>query len=271
MKFKRIRLAIQRLKMFLNGWSGRLCRSKASDFEIMPWHVLVDYNMRIRWREELGDLNKNRIANMKICCELLNNLVVEPGQIFSLQHIIGEPSGERGFSPGPTIIDGRLDTDSGGGICQISTALFNAALLSNLSILEKHNHSSDVWGEQRIVDLGLDATYSFGRLDLKFENTLCYSVAIKMAVDENQSRLNCSIVSLMNRVPHIEIKSEVIQVLLPKILRNEQTDFANPRKGWIVRTRRFTMEDNSRLQTTYDKTEKYLPITLPMNTGNEVV
>jgi vancomycin resistance protein VanW len=267
MKYKSTRLAIQKTKMFFKGWSGRLCRSKVNDSEIVHWHVLVDYNMRIRWREELGDLNKNRIANMKMCCELLNNLMIEPDQIFSLQHIIGEPLEERGFSLGPTIIDGKLDTDSGGGICQISTALFNAALLSNLRILEKHNHSSDIWGEQRIVDLGLDATYSFGRLDLKFENTHHSGVAIKMAIDDSQCRLNCSIVSPMNMNSEIEIKSEVIQELHPKTHKIFQSALTNLRNGWVVRTIRFTTGGDKKQQITYDKTEKYLPIILPTSTS----
>jgi hypothetical protein len=264
MKYKSIRLVVQNTKSFIKGWSGRFCLAKGDESEVSSWHTLVEYPMKIRWREELGNLNKNRITNMRLCCELINNIIVKPRQIFSLQYIIGEPSAQRGFMIGPTIIDGKLNLDAGGGICQISTALFNTALRCNLRILEKHNHSSDIWGEKRIVDLGLDATYSFGRLDLKFENNFDNSIAIKMIIDEDKHQLKCSILTPVDIDLNIEVKSEIIRELYPRIGRKQHTYPEGLRKGWIVRTRRFVTNSGSRRYISYDRTEKYRPVILPV-------
>jgi len=260
MRCKRLRLFIQYLRDISKGYNGRFSLTKASAQQVSNWCIIVNYSMKILWRKELSEqINRNRIANMKICCQLIDNTIVRKGEIFSLQFIVGEPCRERGFFPAPTIINGKLQMDYGGGICQISTILFNAALRCNLNILEKHNHSSDIWGDERLVELGLDATYAFGRLDLKFENNLETDIVVRLYIDENDRLLVCSILAPIRLDLDVKIETEILREILPcRMKLMEQQKF---RKGWVVLTRRTSLKNGIK-SISYEKIEKYKPVVL---------
>lgn len=261
-KFKHFRLWLDDLKSIARGWYFYFSTCQAGPLEEEdPPYCLADFSTRIKWREGLNEINRNRIDNMKLSCGMVDGLVLEPGEIFSLRRLIGEPTVERGFKKGPMIMRESLGFTTGGGLCQVSTTLFNAALQANLAILEKFNHSIDIWGEERFIDLGRDAIYVYARKDLKFKNTHPNKVIIRIKVLEEEKILNCRILST-NPLPgySVEIQSKIIRELLPKLKSNSLDINFKPIKGWIVVTTRFLKWENGRQQNTYQKREKYQPI-----------
>ncbi len=108
----------------------------------------------------------NRLDNVGLGSSMLNNTLIAPGKIFSVNGTTGERTAAAGFKMAPTIINGKLEDSVGGGMCQVSTTVFNAAFVAGLQIVERHNHALYI----SHYPLGRDATVSYGSYDLKFRN-----------------------------------------------------------------------------------------------------
>lgn len=121
------------------------------------------------------DLSKaGRVHNIKLAASILDGYIVSPGEIFSLNNIIGDTTPEKGYREAPVIVGEELVPGYGGGLCQISSTLYNAALLANLEIIERHNHNLTVF----YLPPGRDATIEYGARDLKFENNTGHHLLI---------------------------------------------------------------------------------------------
>ncbi|AXI08918.1 hypothetical protein CUC15_08310 [Oceanobacillus zhaokaii] len=110
--------------------------------------------------------NLERTHNIKLASEAINNYVLFPGEIFSFNEIVGERTKERGYKRAPVIVRGELAEDIGGGICQVSSTLFNAVDLKGIQIVERYAHSRKV----PYVPTGRDATVSWWGPDFVFKN-----------------------------------------------------------------------------------------------------
>lgn len=108
----------------------------------------------------------DRTENVRIASSLLDGLILAPGQIFSFNDQVGPREIERGFREAKIIVGGKFEPGLGGGVCQVSSTLYNVVLLAGLEITERHNHSVRI----AYVPLGRDATVAFGSKDFKFTN-----------------------------------------------------------------------------------------------------
>jgi vancomycin resistance protein YoaR len=108
----------------------------------------------------------NRTDNIKLAALKTNGTLLYPGSIFSFNEIVGPREKECGFKEALEIVDGEFVPGIGGGICQVSSTLYNAVLLANLDIVERSNHSRPL----SYVPLGQDATVAYDALDFKFSN-----------------------------------------------------------------------------------------------------
>ncbi|MEA4826067.1 MAG: VanW family protein [Clostridium sp.] len=124
--------------------------------------------------------NKPRNTNMRLAAGIIDGTVIAPGEIFSFNKIVGERTKERGFQEAGVFINGNLDTGLGGGICQVSTTLYNAALIADLEIVERSNHSLIV----HYVPLSRDAAVSYGHKDFKFKNNSNHYIYIHANITE---------------------------------------------------------------------------------------
>lgn len=122
---------------------------------------------------------KNRKENIKIASEKFNNMKLNPGDEISFNNIVGEISEATGFKNATVIVGGEYETGIGGGICQVSTTLYNSLILSDLEIVERHNHSRPI----NYVDLGTDAAVARGYKDLKFKNNTNNPIIILTEAD----------------------------------------------------------------------------------------
>lgn len=124
--------------------------------------------------------NYNRKTNLELASKKINGTVIMPGENFSFNTVVGKRTLEAGFKEGTAYIGGKVVPDVGGGICQLSSTLYNTALLANLEIVERSNHIF-LTG---YVAASRDATVYYGSLDFIFKNTRSYPIKI---VSETQN------------------------------------------------------------------------------------
>lgn len=123
--------------------------------------LLASYTTRFpAWR-------KARTHNLRLAASAIDGTLIRPGEVFSYNKEVGPRVKETGFRDALIYVKGKMIPGTGGGICQVSSTVYNAALLSNMEIVERSNHSMPV----PYVPLGRDATVAYGLLDLKFKNT----------------------------------------------------------------------------------------------------
>ena len=113
------------------------------------------------------DDNKNRINNIKITCKRISNTIVKSDEEFSFCDVVGQPSSDDGYKEAHAFVNGKLTNAIGGGNCQVSTTIYNAAKeINGVEITERHEHDKPVG----YIEMGKDATVAYDYLDLKFEN-----------------------------------------------------------------------------------------------------
>ena len=118
--------------------------------------------------------NKNRSNNIYLASEKINGTIIMPGETFSYNQVVGKRTIDAGYKEAGAYAGGKVVQDVGGGICQISSTIYNTALLANLEIVDRSNHQFLT----SYVPVSRDATVSWGGLDFKFKNTRTYPIKI---------------------------------------------------------------------------------------------
>jgi vancomycin resistance protein YoaR len=122
----------------------------------------------------------NRITNIRVGSKRYNGVLLEPGEVFSFGEILGKVGPEQGYKEGRVILEGRTESQYGGGLCQVSSTAFRAALLAGLPILERYNHSFAVsYYTQPYGVPGVDATIYYPSVDFKFKNDTANHILIQ--------------------------------------------------------------------------------------------
>ena len=124
--------------------------------------------------------NANRNSNIQLASDSINGYILKPDAVFSYNQVILSKSNQgQGYKEAGILINGKPATGIGGGICQVSSTLFQAAIYSGITITERHNHSAKVG----YLSPGRDATVSWSGPDLQFKNTLPVAIKIESIVD----------------------------------------------------------------------------------------
>jgi vancomycin resistance protein YoaR len=123
----------------------------------------------------------NRLHNVRLVAQLIDGALIAPGAEFSFNRTTGERTVEKGFREAPVIINGELQTGLGGGVCQVSTTVFNAAYEAGLPIAERTNHALYI----DHYPLGRDATVNYPDLDLRFRNDTSRWMLVRTWVGES--------------------------------------------------------------------------------------
>jgi len=131
----------------------------------------------------------NRIHNLQLASSKLNGILIPPGETFSFNQTLGEVSQSTGYKEAYIIKEGRTILGDGGGVCQVSTTLFRAALNAGLPISERQAHAYRVSYYEQHSDVGLDATVFDPTADLKIKNDTPAHLLIQTQVDLKNSRL----------------------------------------------------------------------------------
>ena len=159
------------------------------------------------------DSTKGRTENLRIASAKINGLILEPGETFSFNEIVGKRTRYAGFQEAPEYAYGELVVGIGGGVCQISTNVYIAAVTSEMDIVRRIEHSSPV----NYTLLGQDATVADGRIDLLFKNTSpgkVYITAHVIPMPNKRNRWQC-VVSMyglsMGQGVQYRLRSETVR------------------------------------------------------------
>ena len=129
------------------------------------------------------DDHKNRINNIKITCSRISDTIVKPDEEFSFCEVVGQPSSSDGYKEAHAFVDGKLVNAIGGGNCQVSTTLYNAAKkIDGVKITERHEHGKEVG----YIEKGKDATVAYDYLDLKFENNNDFDLKLQAYIKNDK-------------------------------------------------------------------------------------
>ena len=136
---------------------------------------------------KLPNDTKARDNNIKLACKIINGAVINSGETFSFWDTLGCPTKEGGYEKAKTFTsNGEVTESYGGGVCQISTTIYNAALkVEGLKVIERHEHSRDV----PYIKDGKDAAVSYNSADLKFKNNLDYDIKIEAKVEDRNVKI----------------------------------------------------------------------------------
>ncbi len=158
-----------------------------------------------------GGSDNNRIINMEIAASRIDGTILYPGEVFSTNEKFGETTKANGYKPAPTILNGKFVDEYGGGVCQISSTLYNAVLYSEVDVVERQNHSLKVG----YLDYGYDATLAGDYIDFKFKNSTNYPIYIESYVTDNE--VVCSIYGYDERPDNRSLKFEnaLVEVIEP--------------------------------------------------------
>ena len=162
------------------------------------------------FRDALGSFSTNvggtdaRKSNVAKAAENCNGTILMPGEQFSFNNVVGQRTIENGFAAAPSYVNGESVDEVGGGICQVSSTLYDACLYANLQIDERHCHPHP----STYIDSGFDATVSWGGPDYRFTNNTEYP--IKVAASYSGGVVSCTIYGTKLKDFKVSLSSEVV-------------------------------------------------------------
>ena len=183
-----------------------------------------------------------RENNINIASDAINGIILGPGDIFSFNETVGEITEENGFDFAPVLQGVDYKSGVGGGICQVSSTLYNVVLRSGLTPLERKSHSLPL----SYVEPGMDATIYGDTIDLKFKNSFNYPICIESYIKDKELFINFYSNNELNNKEYV-LESDVYDVEPAKIKIINDKNLASgktviERKGsdgyWVMVTRK---------------------------------
>ncbi len=211
-----------------------------------------------------------RVENIALATKKLSGVKIENGEVFSFNDVVGQRTEENGFKNAPIIKNGRFEDGVGGGVCQVSTTLYNALLLSNVEILEVHPHSLAV----SYVENSFDAMVSDFYADLKCKNQTGgplyiagYSSqsAVTFVVFGKEQKEEIS--KLSKTVGVIEGEDEIVHN--PNLLKGERVLVSQRKKGYLSQGY-LIVKNGDLVEKRLIREDKYLPMNGIIEVGDDV-
>ena len=204
------------------------------------------------FRDVLGEARTHvsgsagRIGNVKLSAKLINGIVLNSGDTFSYNDSVGKRTEARGFKPAPAYVKGETVDEVGGGICQTSSTLYLACLLSNLEITERYAHRY----VPAYIDWGMDATVSWGGPDYKFTNNTLYPV--KIVTEYSKGYLTIKLLGTNIDGIRVKMTNEVLSKTPWETVYQEDSTMV-PGSPDVVKVTPYTGYKVKTYQTIYDK------------------
>jgi vancomycin resistance protein VanW len=174
------------LKRQLNWWMGKDNFAQV-DPNIKYNHSLIKHkSFLLRPLKDVDMyLQHNKVTNLKIAIGHLHQVVIQPGQTFSIWRLVGRPTKAKGYLEGMTLHNGNVLSNTGGGLCQLGNLLYWMALHSPLTIKERWRHGYDVFPDiNRTIPFACGATLAYNYIDLQLKNDTDYNFQINLWLDE---------------------------------------------------------------------------------------
>jgi vancomycin resistance protein VanW len=144
-----------------------------------------DFSNSLELKQELKP-NEAKNKNLLRAIRSIEQIQINPNEILSFWRIVGNPSKKNGFTESRSLVNGKIVNTIGGGLCQLSGLMYYISLIAQLEILERHNHSIDIYDEEtRFTPLGSDATVAYGYKDLKIRNNLNCPIKFNFCIKDD--------------------------------------------------------------------------------------
>ena len=217
----------------------------------------------------------NRSYNMYLAASKVNGTVLEPGAVFSYNRVVGDRTVAAGYKIAKVYEAGRVVDGLAGGICQVSSTIYNAALYANMDIVERKNHSFPV----SYTPMGQDATVAQGFIDFKFKNTFSRPVKITASVSGGVCRVE--ILGIKEQNIKVEIYNNTISQTPrpvnyeedPSMEKGVEKVIQSGNDGYTVTTTRKVYVNGKLVKTEKMPTSYYSPLAkiIKRNTAEEPV
>lgn len=207
----------------------------------------------------------NRGENIKIAVSKINGKILAPGQTFSFNDVVGPRTEAAGYKLAHAYSGGKIIDDVGGGICQVSTTLYNAVLFSDLEVVSRSNHMFTVG----YVPYGRDAAVSYGSLDFKFKNSTAWPMKIEGTVSKD-NKIYFTIKGTKENTDNTKIEISPVTVKTtnfnikyiddPTLEEGKTKIKQNGMKGYVVDTYKIVKKDGEVISKTKLHTSVYKPL-----------
>lgn len=202
-----------------------------------------------------------RIHNIRATAQTIQDQLLKPGEVFDYSQAIRQTEAKFGYRDAPVIVNGKIVPGIGGGICQVSTTLYNAVLRAGLEVVERRNHSLPV----SYIPLGQDATFANGYINFKFRNSTGSYLLIHTETDDRHI-----VVKLFGNAPAnitYDIESKVVETLPPpeKYVKNpalpvgRKQVLVKGKPGYVVETYRITKNNGAVVAQSRISRDTYSP------------
>lgn len=208
--------------------------------------------------------DKNRGENIKLAVSKINGKILAPGDVFSFNDAVGPRTSEGGYQTAHVYTAGKVVDGIGGGICQVSTTLYNAVLKADLNVVDRRNHMFTVG----YVPYGQDATVSYGTTDFKFSNSTKWPVKIVAGVTKNNNvyfsligtdeQPDKKVIITNQTIKHIPFTTKYIDD--PTLDEGKQTIRQSGKEGLVVDTFKTIKINDKVISQVKLTTSKYQPL-----------
>lgn len=205
--------------------------------------------------------DENRNVNLRVAAEKIDGLIIPPGGKFSFNKVVGPRTEKCGFKKAGVISQGRVIPGLGGGICQVSTTLYKAVLMSGMNIDERHNHS--IYDGINYAERGFDAAVAWGYKDFRFTNSL--DIPVLIACSSGKGCVEIKIYA--EKMPFDDIKLEArneikhpfqTQKKRNSALKKDQVNVVHPGvHGWTIEAYRYITHNGKTREEKLSK-DRYL-------------
>ncbi len=217
--------------------------------------------------------SQGRCTNIRLAASKIDGYVLNPGERFSYNRVVGPRTEAAGFKMAHVYVGNQVVDGIGGGICQVSSALYNAVVMADLKTVSRTNHSIPV----NYVPMGRDATVSYGTIDYVFENNKSYPVIIKATVEGTNLTVAVSGTSEMDytvefvSVYNSQIPFGTITVEDDTLPEGEQKIISSGSNGSVYDSYRVYKRNGIEYDRKYESKSRYMPTSQKVAVGTKKI
>ena len=184
---KQQRLRLQVIKRYITDRGRGYYAKMNKAYLITPQDLQKDFLYTIQTAQRITPSSSlaQKLNNLRLAAQKISYVCIPPKAIFSFWKWVGEPTEKQGFMQSRSILQGIVQNEMGGGLCQLSGILHYLILETGFLPLERHSHSIDIYTEEeRFAPLGTDATVAYGYKDFRFINTFATPIVFSFLITD---------------------------------------------------------------------------------------
>lgn len=246
---------------------------------ILPMNTKADLEAKLfcdvlsTYSTNFSSSSANRASNINLATSSINGLILMPGDVFSFNNTVGERTTARGYKTAGAYVAGETVDQVGGGICQVSSTLYNSVLLSNLEIVERRSHQMTV----SYVPMGRDATVNWGTTDFRFKNNTAYPIKLVGTINGKNVAISVIGTATIDNMK-VDIVTSTVSVLEPPVETVEDpekevgyTSTKTGSKGYVVDATRIVYSNGAEVSRESLVRSRYNPKKTVVTVGTKEV